>query len=684
MLRYVLRTCCAICAALACTLAAPQGARAQMVHTGQPDTARKCAICHFQWVYQFYTEQRDGELVAKPDKEVVATSAMCLSCHDGSVADSRNAVFNGPGHRGDTVPTKAVTIPKDFPLDDSGKMQCFTCHTPHALPGDPDSEMGLFLRAPNEASSLCRMCHTDKQGGPRVGNHSIDISSPRQPPEIIQGGGKFGSSLTNQLICETCHVAHGGINNTFLVLSVEDPETRSILCESCHTKNPDTAKNAAKPGSSHPVDITPQEARIPERWTHGGRVHLGKRGELVCLTCHSPHNAVEANALLADRNYRDSLCQQCHTGQRTVLGSSHDLRLSAPGETNSRGRRAADTGPCSVCHLAHGGNGGYLWARPPEPSGNRLDQLCLGCHAPGRCGQDVAPKNNSHPVGIEMVSLHGLSCPVPLFGDTGKRKPVGTIRCLTCHQAHTPGPLSETGDRQKYRKGPFLRFPQDSPSRLCEHCHVNHRFVRNTDHDLLITGPDYRNALGMAPARDGVCSPCHAAHNAVSKKFLWAGPLGPALPDGWNPSFGSEAAVMVRFCTGCHTTGGCAESQIPDFGLHPKGFVVPEEALGTAKTGVMFDMMKEAFPVFTDTGEHSTSGNIVCSTCHNAHQWDPRDPQNRPGENIEGSVLNSFLRPGLHSQFCTVCHGEEGLFRFKYFHSSLSRTKGERASPFED
>ena len=63
---------------------------AQMLHPDKPDSGKKCAICHFQWVYPFYTEHRDGELVPQPKEKMVATAEMCFSCHDGNVVALMN------------------------------------------------------------------------------------------------------------------------------------------------------------------------------------------------------------------------------------------------------------------------------------------------------------------------------------------------------------------------------------------------------------------------------------------------------------------------------------------------------------------------------------------------------------------------------------------------------------------
>ena len=70
--------------------------------------------------------------------------------------DSRKKICNDPGHQVGRVPSKRVTIPADFPLDDKGALKCTTCHTPHAVTEGSDSMVEYFLRAPNENSTFCR------------------------------------------------------------------------------------------------------------------------------------------------------------------------------------------------------------------------------------------------------------------------------------------------------------------------------------------------------------------------------------------------------------------------------------------------------------------------------------------------------------------------------------------------
>jgi hypothetical protein len=207
--------------------------------------------------------------------------------------------------------------------------------------------------------------------------------------------------------------------------------------------------------------------------------------------------------------------------------------------------------------------------------------------------------------------------------------------------------------------------------------------IEGTDHDLSMVAPEFKNTSGQTPEQGGVCSPCHVVHRATQQRHLWSGPIGPAILKGWEQDYKVDNDMMTMLCTGCHSPGNIAETQIPQFGLHPKGFLIPEEETVEGRPRITFEMVKDEFPIFTNTGEIAESGNIICSTCHNPHQWDPHVEEKGPGKEVEGNVTNSFLRPNLHSKFCTECHGKDGLIKLKYFHSHIGRQKKEAPFSFE-
>lgn len=454
---------------------------AQSVISRQADTAKKCAICHYRWVAAFFLEGRSTPIASAnvPD-DVVGRPEMCLSCHDGSVRDSRDKICNDPGHRIGIRPSNRVKIPENFPLDDNGCMQCTTCHTPHAVPKREGHLVDFFLRAPNRDSSFCALCHQNHAGGLDNGNHPLGITVPSAPLVILRSGGRFGGEHGNRIICETCHIPHGGVSSSFLLLPAEDTQTLSILCETCHTQQPDKT-NAKGSAFSHPVDIQPGgRATVPAKWPTGEPLIRGTRGGLVCRTCHRPHQATSKQSLLTGPPGKDAQCLCCHPAQASVQGTPHDLRRHPSGSS----------GICSPCHAVHEAPvKEYLWAAPRgrpflsehdrEIAGgthNLMVSLCTGCHDQGGIAAAHVPRDGLHPEAFS-ARLPGITAQlqknrVYLYDGSGRPSAQGSIACATCHDAHrwgdTAASRSDLVQKGASSKG-FLR--KAVSKNLCAACH---------------------------------------------------------------------------------------------------------------------------------------------------------------------------------------------------------------------
>jgi predicted CXXCH cytochrome family protein len=430
------------------------------------DTSKKCAICHYQWVPTFFLEHRSTPIAHFDEKTLEVFSwKVCISCHDGSVRDSRGTICNDLGHQVGRIPSQEVSIPPDFPLDENGALKCTTCHTPHAVSEASESMVEYFLRAPNENSSFCRTCHKQKLGGLARGNHPLDVSAQIKTSVIVAAGGQFGTSQDNQIICETCHRAHGGINEKFLVLPVENIQSMSVLCEACHTKN------AIRPGResgktlSHPVDVVPgQGVQIPPAWKHGEKIVVGTRGEIVCRTCHKPHGA-DSEFLLATPQGKDALCIQCHHG-RPRADSLHDTWGRAPSEQASTGRPSPESFACASCHRVHNSKALFLnTLSSPSDLEPFFHIPHFGLHPPAFLSTAFQNKDAGETDGIV------------LFAKTKDASDGGTIVCGTCHDVHQMG-LGTREDEvaTDNRSKGFLR--QVVAETFCKTCHAEEALVR--------------------------------------------------------------------------------------------------------------------------------------------------------------------------------------------------------------
>jgi predicted CXXCH cytochrome family protein len=639
----------------------------------ESDTAKKCAICHYRWVYTFFIEHKSTPIAGLEESmDSVGETKMCLSCHDGSVRDSRNTVCNTPSHTSGVIPSDRVTIPSNFNLSAKGALLCSTCHTPHAALAPRDSINMTFMREPNINSSLCIRCHSKNMGGTAQGNHPVNVTIQQQPETIIKAGGRFGTEKPNQIICETCHMAHGGAGDKRLVLLARDTAAPAILCEACHTKKP------IKPGEpdtrrfSHPVDIRPDSAvEIPETWSSGEKVVLSVQGDLICFTCHRTHDAADKEFLLNEQAGEEGLCVRCHKKQRQVLKSTHDLSLSQHPQKNPIDAPSSRSGPCGSCHAVHTGKGPFMWARQLPSSVACFEGYCKSCHAPGQCAEKAVPGNSSHPA-AKAAAVN--SARLPLFNDSCEQSTDGKVACMTCHNVHDPSPVTAVTEAGK--KGQYLRLGEAGQAALCQSCHADQSLIRGTPHDMSIASPGYRNALGKTPAQSGLCGTCHLVHGAILHEYMWAAPVGGAVPKEWLKAEKPSKNIMVSLCTGCHEKGGIASKHVPRFGLHPGAFYSRVSEIANKR-------LQLNICLFTPSGAVSPVGGIVCSTCHNTHQWDGKKKERGAGL-FEGTIQTSFLRPDLPRVFCSNCHGTEALFKYLYFHNRPARVEKAKDFPFGD
>jgi predicted CXXCH cytochrome family protein len=240
-----------------------------------PDSAKECAICHYRWIDTFFIDGRGSDLVEYQAEKVVAKPEICFSCHDGSVVDSRARVYNDLRHKINSPPPEHMKIPKIFPMDKDGNMQCSTCHTAHGVSSEMGIEKTIFIRSSNRESGMCRMCHADKDGGPKFGNHPLG-STEREIPKNLKKYGALTGEGKNHIICETCHTVHGSGNESFLIESARN----SRLCLECHAdKNiftPDGKRN-----HFHIINVVPGKVEIPVELIKKG-AKLGKNGEIIC------------------------------------------------------------------------------------------------------------------------------------------------------------------------------------------------------------------------------------------------------------------------------------------------------------------------------------------------------------------------------------------------------------------
>jgi len=192
-----------------------------------------------------------------------------------------------------------MTIPADFPLDNTGKMTCLTCHK-----SQRSSQFGVShgaLRVEKTGPALCAQCH-DSNSASRQNMHARSIASVH----LMWDRGSPTASSTNPDSkfppksdrCLSCHdgsvatdIGHRGMNRGEIA-SVD------VLA------------------ASHPVDIPyrqadPRSADGPlvPSLALDSRIAL-PQGKVTCISCHSPYSKKHAQLVMS--NIGSRLCLSCH------------------------------------------------------------------------------------------------------------------------------------------------------------------------------------------------------------------------------------------------------------------------------------------------------------------------------------------------------------------------------------
>jgi predicted CXXCH cytochrome family protein len=468
------------------------------------NSSKECAICHFRWIESFGREAPATASGSIDRGRQAGSSDMCLSCHDGSVVDSRLKVWTSSNHVSGKPPPEWVEVPTDkFPLDENGHMTCATCHSAHAIEDGADIATVIFLREPNVNSSLCIFCHARFSGDESI-HHPLGKQTERVPRAILDAGGRT-SSDGRDIFCQTCHEPHGSRNHKMLVL----PPSR--LCVSCHTEKSAELSDVTT-DAMHRMGQTYSGFRPPREFVDIG-ARFGPRGELSCLSCHRMHRGAHREALLIEDNNQGSLCMQCHEVQRAVTGGIHDMERSAPDAVNIDGLTAAESGVCGVCHKSHG------WARDRRPGEPANFPLCAECHLGGGLASDKRPYVELHPVNVAMPDDQQIDLPLK-----GLER---IITCATCHDPHSDGDSVS-----------MLRM---SGNELCTHCHEGKQAVFAGLHDPVKSS--WATERGFQS--QGLCTECHPVHKIRDKPGIWT-------------LLGEEGPDRLR-CEDCHREDGLDE-----------------------------------------------------------------------------------------------------------------------------
>jgi predicted CXXCH cytochrome family protein len=355
-----------------------------------------------------------------------ASSKLCLSCHDGTIALGR--VLSRPERirmvGGDFVPAgltnlgtdlsddhpisfhygaglaaadrqlvNPASLPPEVGLDANGQVQCTSCHDPHS------NAYGKFLVTSNEYGALCNACH--RMDG-------WDESSHRTSTALVTGSldGDWPFATVAANGCRSCHVSHGAAGPERLVIHEREEDN----CLNCH--------NGMVAESNILAELDKRSGHDPRRFTgiHDPAEAPGSlRPHVECVDCHNPHASREGDGFVGYVPIRPAMeqttgvtiggapteraqheyevCLRCH-GDGARPSPRAVLRQS---QTSNLRLRFSTTNPSYHPIVGPVDNRDTVSLSPDLAPGSRI--LCTDCHnndsGPGAAGSGPAGPHGS-------------------------------------------------------------------------------------------------------------------------------------------------------------------------------------------------------------------------------------------------------------------------------------------------
>jgi hypothetical protein len=174
-----------------------------------------------------------------------------------------------------TIPA-SMQVPDELALGPHGELVCETCHGIEDLKKIPLEEVDveapdfLNLGPYQDLTEFCYLCHEEK-GHQRYNLHLMI----NEKGEIDERG------------CVYCHIEPPDTTKTYESNELEFRLAREKLCYGCHLKTPHL--NALN-HQTEPSDEIRKVMRLAEE-KHKVKLPLGEQGEVICITCHSPHQS---------------------------------------------------------------------------------------------------------------------------------------------------------------------------------------------------------------------------------------------------------------------------------------------------------------------------------------------------------------------------------------------------------
>jgi len=436
----------------------------------------------------------------------------------------------------------------------------------------------------------------------------------------------FALEASSKRECAVCHVMWMDdfktgeetvipwINTNVLMKNAYGVVSAEEMCYSCHDGFVVDSR-ASWAGKRHTVFKKPSaKMKIDE-----SKFPLSVKGEIYCGTCHSIHSGsseevVSYKMFLRMDNRNSEMCRACHPsydagpakGFHTTL---KEIKGGFPESLKRSGLRPATNQKdviCNSCHKVHGSAREYL-----IPSAAGVSVICGECHL-DKTGQGPERKLLAHKIGADLKDIK----PSEPLKKAGAKFEENKLGCLSCHKVH------------KGTANDILAL-ENRDSELCFQCHDSLKVVRETPHNLAITGKDLKTAKGKSVQEVGTCSFCHGSH-------------------GWAQKLKGGEPLATEVCASCH-------------GMNRK--VTKVEIKGPYSHSLGKDSakltkgLKIELPLFAD--DFGEGNKVYCSSCHDSHGSKSLKLSKESDRDERGLVKTKFLRAENKTDLCGKCHLNE-------------------------
>ena len=231
------------------------------------DFSGRCELCH--------TSPNVGTGLLK---NLSAVDAQCRQCHDAR-----------PGASHPVGMMVTAQLPAGFPLDETGRMTCLTCHRAHQPPDGLPLEH--LLRGGTAGEELCSQCHAQSHKVAERDAHALAFGEAHD--QVEPEGAVIGGVDQRSMVCLSCH---------------------DDLSAGSSGVSVGRAGSGKAKWTSHPVGVPYPVGRGP-RGGYRPRSAISPAiklfdDKLACESCHNLYSSIENYLVMS--NARSRLCLDCH------------------------------------------------------------------------------------------------------------------------------------------------------------------------------------------------------------------------------------------------------------------------------------------------------------------------------------------------------------------------------------